>query len=144
MSDYYGGELTAKEQWAHNMKWIMFGALFTLFILAILAWANVIQPWWETKSHFSNLGTVYDNAGYAARKNQVLSNAGAERMHNRKDHLVGTNDRLVSWVPGMSNGMPDGWYKEKDDPTKDGVSSMVGSSSKKTGEDQLAAALNSK
>ena len=173
MSNYYGGEPMSTQMKAGLTvgSWLLWTVVWYLILAAWAAGAgssasdafkwpmNFSKKYSAFTSHMSdqliNVGTTYDAAGLAARQNQIASNAGHSGMSNRntvpwghKQNLVGSYDRPVAWVPGMSNGMPDNWLAANGAAPQAATASATAvsgmTSSALSGSAQLDQALNSK
>lgn len=165
MSNFYGGN-----QWEtigkSTAKVVLFIGLLILFIELLWnlinhqfdfnSWKWAVKFWTAegfSERRLSNVGTLYDAAGLAARQNQVASNAGYEGMvskNQHKSHLVGGYDRPTTWVPGLYTNMPNGWMNSTD-PTPEvsqgdvraGKTTVSGMSNSLGGDMTLENALNS-
>jgi hypothetical protein len=140
MTEYYGGDI----DYSLGFKIIIGFVVVVLLVFAAEGlWYTITSKKFFEKftEPLSNVGTTYDAAGFGARKNVVLSNVG-EGMHNR-EHLVETNDRPTGWVPGMANGLPNGWDVAPAPAAGAPTVSKMTPGGKLNGDDTLTRALNS-
>ena len=166
MSNFYGGnDILGGNWWTATPVGVK--VVFMILVALAMVWViwNLVNhqvdtnnwswtPWKENFSErpLSNVGTLYDAAGLAARQNQIASNAGYEGMvgKHQKSHLVGGYDRPATWVPGLNTNMPNGWMNTTD-PTPEvsegdvraGKTTVSGMSNSLGGDLTLANALNS-